>query len=205
MNLPLRLLLGSISIAAAAGCGVQGDTINEVRAALELPLGGYEDEEVMPSFGIMELDRVPVDPRITTPQRPDGIRSSLPASREGVIVARWSDLVRAHGLFWGKWADASGNVVGHFKGLYGRSRKHKGWVMFGKMVDPLGYPKGLLKGSFHSGLFQASWVDEAGKTLGMVEGVSRRDSLQTGLMLGHWDRYPDDHERQALASAVNPL
>jgi len=194
MNTSIKtIFVGTVAMLALGGCGIQGDTITEVRRALEMPRGGYEDDEVMPAFGLSDLDHQPVDPRITTPQRPDGIRAAhgRDGVQKGVVVARWFDLERAHGLFLGKWADASGKLKGHFKGLYGRSRKHKGWVMFGKMVDPLGYPRGLLTGKFHSGLFQASWVDGEGKLIGMVEGVSMRRSLSEGQMVGHWDRYPD--------------
>lgn len=190
LNRPLIPLSAVLLLTALPGCGVQGDTLEEVQLALERPFGGYENDEVMPAFGLLYLDHAPLDPRIITPQRPDGIRAQAAFdenAEEGVMVAKWHDLARAHGLFVGKWADANGKLKGHFKGLYGRSKIHKGWVMFGKMVDPLGYPKGLLSGSFHSGLFQATWTDGDGKVLGMAEGLSQRSSQSDGEMVGHWE------------------
>lgn len=209
-NTTLSLLTATmVSLFALSGCGVQGDTLEEVRLALELPFGGYEDDETMPAFGLLDLDHAPVDPRIATPQRPDGIRAQATFDGEvekGVLVARWHDLIRAHGLFVGKWADASGKLKGHFKGLYGKSKTHKGWVMFGKMVDPLGYPKGLLTGRFHSGLFQATWTDGDGAVLGMAEGLSQRRSLGEGEMTGHWERLaPPKRASVSAAAVVNTL
>lgn len=204
MKTMLKLsMISALLISGLAGCGMPGDTIQVVRIALELPNGGYQDEEEMPAFGLLDLDHDPVDPRISTPQRPEGASPSFDGSgrpAEGVVVARWYDLQRAHGLFVGKWADAAGKLQGHFKGLYGRSRSQKGWVMYGKMVDRLGYPKGLISGTFHSGLFQARWVDSQGNLLGQLEGVSRRKSLHQGEMLGHWDRYPEPAPKAALAA-----
>lgn len=187
----ILILSAGLIMTTLSGCGAQGDTLEEVLIALDLPQGGYENDEVMPAFGLLGLDHAPLDPHITTPQRPDGIRAQATFDTRGdrgVMVAKWRDLVKAHGLFVGKWADAQGKLMGHFKGLYGRSRVHRGWVMFGKMVDPLGYPKGLLRGSFSSGLFQATWIDGDGKVLGMAEGLSRRRSFTDGEMVGHWER-----------------
>ena len=188
----VALLSCCLILPTVAACGPGGDTLEDLTFALELPNGGLTFDEEMPAFGLYDLDLSPVDPRVSIPDQADEKLGLKPAEgpllRDGVLVAAWSDFRRGYGRFVGKWADQTGRVLGHVKGYYGKSKAHKGWVFFGKVVDIHGYAKGLLSGRFSGGHYRGVWVDDDGLVQGNISGVSRRNSLLRGVMVGRWDQ-----------------
>ena len=172
--------LGAIIICAvSAGCGPQEETIHDIKAALERPAGGYSFDPEVPLLGRPELDMAPVNVALPAELPPgDG--------PGGVLVGMWWDFEKAHGVMLGKWADEFGQVVGHVKGLYGRSQAQRGWVYYGKLVDLQGQARALLSGRFSHGVFQGEMMDAEGQSVGQLDGLSNRRGLSEGWLVGRW-------------------
>jgi len=173
----INSLLFCLALVSTA-CAVPPDTIDDVVASLNTPFGGYNLQEEMAAFGRADLDRAPVALASTIPEVPQmGIHVPGPRSPiKGFFAGRWSDLEKAHGVMIGKWARADGTVIGHFNGVYGKSKLYKGWVFLGKYIDLHGYGRGLVTGRFTDGKFRGTWVDGAGKILGELGGIAKNDN-----------------------------
>jgi hypothetical protein len=169
------------------------ETVHDVKAALELPAGGYTFDEEIPLFGRPELDVLPINPQL-----PSELTPATNTASE-VLVGAWWDMEKGHGVMLGKWADSRGQVVGHVKGIYGRSHRLKSWVFFGKLVNVHGYAKALLSGRFSHGVFQGVLQDQEGRTLGHLHGLSNRSSLVQGNLVGRLDLLSEPGQPVAFA------
>lgn len=174
-------------------CGFAPETIEDIKSTLESELGGYQLDEELPLFGRSDLDVAPMPVATPMPAIPPmGYATTIdPAGPEGALQGFWADLEKGHGVMAGKWADAKGQVRGHLKGVYGRSRRYGDWVFFGKLIDARGRALGVLNGRHVEGLFRGTWVDEGHNVLGELVGVASLD----GRFRGRWKAQPRPEPR----------
>jgi hypothetical protein len=169
-----QLSLGFCLLFASA-CGTQQDTIEDVKSGLNSDLGGYTLDQELPLFGRTDLDEFPIKPSFRLPEIPRfGFNVMVPPADNpvGVMVGFWTDMEKGTGVWAGKWADQSGRIIGHLKGVYGYSSKYKTHVFFAKLIDLGGNAKGVINGRFKEGKFRGSWVDDKRQILGLIEGYS---------------------------------
>lgn len=189
-SLALYLTAAIFSLGA---CGHAPESLEEIKSALDSELGGYQLDEELPLFGRDDLDLGPLSSRFALPAIPDmGYPSPLiAAGPEGRLEGFWIDYEKGYGVMAGKWADSTGKVRGHLKGIYGHSRTYSDWVFFGKLIDRRGRALGVLNGRHIDGMFRGTLVDERRAILGELVGYASAK----GLFRGRWKTEPQPESR----------
>src|SRR6185295_16929130 len=103
----------------------------------------------------------------------------------GFLRGRWHALTPHAGHYMGLVLNADGEPAGHIRGIYGERRNGES-VFFGKFISREGGFRGLLKGTYDNGKFNARWIDRGGDH-GVAKGVYQPGpSLRAGQFLGRW-------------------
>ncbi|MBW2730900.1 MAG: hypothetical protein JRH20_00820 [Deltaproteobacteria bacterium] len=170
-----------------SACGFAPETLDDIKSALNSELGGYQLDEELPLFGRSDLDFAPLPLQEAADVPKMGYIASIsPQGPEGILGGFWVDYTKGYGVMAGKWADNKGQVSGHLKGIYGRSRTYGDWVFFGKLIDNEGRALGVLSGRQYENVFRGTWVDESNAILGEFTGSTSAE----GHFHGRWKAEP---------------
>lgn len=105
----------------------------------------------------------------------------------GFVMGRWHRVEEGRGVILGRVVDASGELVGHLRGIYG-VRESGEQVFFAKYVGVDGTFRGILRGHYGEGHFEGRWVTRNGDIGGLAGGY--RETIEGpetgGHFLGHW-------------------
>jgi hypothetical protein len=103
----------------------------------------------------------------------------------GFMRGRWHALSPNASAYLGVVTNSDGEPIGHVRGIAGQ-RTNGDAVMFGKFISRDGHFKGLLKGTYENGHYQARWIDRAGDH-GVAGGVYfPGPTMRAGGFLGRW-------------------
>ena len=103
----------------------------------------------------------------------------------GFMRGRWHALSPNASAYLGVVTNSDGEPIGHIRGIAGQ-RMNGDHVMFGKFISRDGKFKGLLKGTYDNGHYQARWIDRAGDH-GVAHGVYfPGPAMRAGGFLGRW-------------------
>lgn len=107
------------------------------------------------------------------------------ACEHGFMRGRWHALAPNASAYLGVVTNSAGEPIGHVRGIAGQ-RMNGDAVMFGKFIDKDGHFKGLLKGTYENGHYQARWIDRAGDH-GVAGGIYFPGPvMRAGGFLGRW-------------------
>jgi hypothetical protein len=121
----------------------------------------------------------------------------VPGCARGFVVGRWNKVRPQLGTLRGHVADASGEPVGHYRGIWGHAPRKDKDLFFGKYIAKDGQHRGLFGGSYGAGSFQGVWGvkgTQGDANIGVVEGVYGDGYLKDdgrGVMLGRWSERCD--------------
>lgn len=187
-GLPAALIAASLALSA---CGMEVETLETVRSALESPLGGYQMDDELPRFARDDLDARPL--AVVVPAFDDVPRLGFPdllapvGAATGVLAGYWMDFAKGQGVLAGKWADANGRVLGHLKGVYGQSRLYGSeWVLFAKLIDRHGAARGIISGRQREGVFRGTWIVDPIDGREQLRGTLVGQADARGHFLGRW-------------------
>lgn len=103
----------------------------------------------------------------------------------GFMRGRWHALAPNASAYLGVVTNSDGEPIGHIRGIAGQ-RQNGDAVMFGKFIGRDGHFKGLLKGTYENGHYQARWIDRAGDH-GVAHGIYfPGPAMRAGGFLGRW-------------------
>jgi len=179
--LTTTLSLGLLLV-ACGGQETDEETIGteSIQESLELSdSGGFEMQDELPAFGLLDLDELAVEANLEVPELPEELDTLAgkmppdpnlplpgpPPCPHGLLKGKWKVIKningKGYGVFKGKWASANGKVVGHLKGIFGSNKLGHG-VLFGKYISKGGKFLGVLKGRYGKGFFKGHWFDKHG-------------------------------------------
>ncbi|MBL9018187.1 MAG: hypothetical protein JNL83_28630 [Myxococcales bacterium] len=103
----------------------------------------------------------------------------------GFMRGRWRALAPNASAYLGVVTNSDGEPVGHIRGIAGQ-RQNGDKVMFGKFIDRDGHFKGILRGTYDNGHYQARWIDRSGDH-GIAGGLYvPGPTMRAGGFLGRW-------------------
>ena len=192
--LPMVAMVAAAALMMACGGLEPEASVEGISEALELEDGGYDMQDEMPAFGLLDLDDLDVDVSgLDTPEE-GGLEAFLgvqPSSKKlpppcphGYLKGVWKRLNpnKSLGVYKGKWVTANGKVEGWLKGVFGMNKLGHG-VFFGKYIDKTGKFKGLLKGYYGNGFFRGRYHGKSGG-IGELRGVYGQNVFK-----GKWVSY----------------
>lgn len=107
------------------------------------------------------------------------------ACDSGFVRGRWHALTPNLGVYLGVVANADGEPVGHLRGIYGQ-RQNGNAVLYGKFINREGGFRGIFRGTYGDGHFDARWLDRQGDH-GQLHGVYfPGQTLRAGNFVGRW-------------------
>ena len=107
------------------------------------------------------------------------------ACDSGFVRGRWHALAPNLGVYLGVVANADGEPVGHLRGIYGQ-RRNGNAVFYGKFINREGGFRGIFRGTYGDGHFDARWLDRQGDH-GQLHGVYfPGQTLRAGSFFGRW-------------------
>jgi hypothetical protein len=109
------------------------------------------------------------------------------ACQFGLLGGRWHHVAKGRGRFLGIVADASGDPIGHVKGIYG-VRESGEQVFFGKYINSAGEFRGILAGHYDNGHYAGKWLHTSGEVgaLGGIYHESIPGPETGGHFIGRW-------------------
>ena len=105
----------------------------------------------------------------------------------GRLRGRWHQVAPHRGRFIGGVTNATGEPVGHIRGIYGQ-RRNGDKVFFGKYINREGQFRGMFRGTYGDGHFEGKWVNRSGE-IGVLGGEYRETvpgPRTGGHFLGRW-------------------
>lgn len=115
------------------------------------------------------------------------IDTPVDVCQHGFLGGHWRRVLGERGRLRGAVTDASGDVVGHMKGIWGQ-RKNGEHVFFGKYIDADGHFKGIFAGKYADGEYEGKWVvgGDAGKLGGRYFANDAAPGRIAGFYVGRY-------------------
>ena len=157
------------SIAVGCSGAAQPDEAQDVRAALELPNGGFTPVDEAPSFGEDALFASIAAEVAASPQSAPTGQSGSGCRGERSFSGRWTVLGDGVGVFRGVMLNRSGAPTREMKGIFGLL-PNGGPVLFGKMINRAGQFQGFISGTFTDGAFTGTWRTDMNSANGYPHG-----------------------------------
>lgn len=96
-------------------------------------------------------------------------------------------LMRAGGIFRGRFLSERGVLLGHLRGHYGLTPGGER-LLFGKYIGTTGLFRGRLSGEYGDGAFSGSWHDRNGVREGILDGkYVTGETVNSGFFQGFWE------------------